>query len=185
MKTSEDTFKKLRNENQLQISLRRKTARRVPMHSSVDNREAGYRLIVENLPSLWNNYDQIMNTPELYFSEVDGAYISVAFIGFNDPNLYLGDLLTLWKYGHWTQICEVCGHTKYIFGAAGSPLSGSGGGWGVCAGCDSTEIVKQGRFFDKYPKPMREFCTKCIPENCNPFAIEKVIEMISSVAVKK
>jgi len=180
MEKSSSVLDSSRNNNQLQLKIQLKRPSR-NKSSRVNRSIPGddlFRIIVENLPILWKHYDEIVERPELYFSEIDGASINMAFIGFNDPKLYLGDLLVLWKNGHWIQPCDICGEPAYVFRVAGSPLSGSGGGTGFCQSCNAIATSKKGgQLVAKYVNPMREFCTKVSPEGCQPLEVEAVLEM--------
>ena len=49
--------------------------------------------------------------------------------------LPLGLLLDFWQWNQFTEMCSVCDSKVYLYGAGGSPLSGSGSMWGICIGC--------------------------------------------------
>ncbi|HPS31222.1 MAG TPA: helix-turn-helix transcriptional regulator [bacterium] len=90
--------------------------------------------VIDSLPFLFRHFDRIVCDPDYYFIPMPGSCFSAAYMK-SRPELYLGELLTLWKNGKWTSECSVCGGTVYITGAGGSPLSGSGSGWGYCSKC--------------------------------------------------
>ena len=142
-----------------------------------------HREIINNLPLFWDHFDEIINTPNLYFTSLRNSYFSCAFITFRDNKVYLGDLLTLWKNSEWLDTCPECGQTRYAFAAGGSPLSGSGGGQGLCAGCGDTYIKIIGKGFSRsFLDPFRKLCTKQKWEDLKPFKIETILEVIKTTA---
>ena len=56
-----------------------------------------YVKLIQKLPLLFVHFEEIMNTPEYYFLPMIGASVSSAWIGRARTNLYLGEVLTLWK----------------------------------------------------------------------------------------
>lgn len=98
-----------------------------------------YLKIIDQLPLLYKNFDLILNDPTLYFIPINNTYVGAAYFGMVKGELVLGEILKLWKDGDWVGKCHNCGNeTAYIFAAGGSPLSGSGSGWGVCSNCKKT-----------------------------------------------
>lgn len=107
---------------------------------SLDTPEArkSYRLtLLDAYPLLLNFYDEILNTPELYSVEIKTTWFGTVVTG--NTSLFLGDFLQFWQDEPWHRNCPTC-HTQtlFIFGAGGSPLSGSGGGGGICTKCKET-----------------------------------------------
>lgn len=56
--------------------------------------------IFSNLAFYQENYLTILNTPETYFTEVEGAFIDL--FPFKKQHLFLGDLLQLWFSEKWS-----------------------------------------------------------------------------------
>ena len=60
--------------------------------------------IFSNLPAYKDQYLNILHSTELYYTEVEGAFIHVW--PFKKQALYLGDLLQLWFAEKWTVTLE-------------------------------------------------------------------------------
>ena len=67
------------------------------------------------------------------------AFLSMAYAG--GGYLPLGTLLCFWQQDRFTDTCEECEGKVYLYGAGGSPLSGSGSMWGRCAQCHKGKKV--------------------------------------------
>ncbi len=127
-----------------------------------------YRLaLVDSFPLLLKYHDEARKNPELYYIPVETTLFSCAY--FTNTKLYFGELLTLWQDEPWHTTCPECNtQSLFIFGAGGSPLSGSGSGWGVCSHCrkDIFGIQPFSHFFGSYltkdpgPKQLKESSLK-------------------------
>lgn len=86
---------------------------------------------------LLKHADRLLANPRHREVAVPGGFVSIAYIG--GSALHLGTLLRLWQSGTagWSGTCSRCGGKFVILGYGGSPLSGGGSGWGVCACCDA------------------------------------------------
>jgi len=120
-------------------------------HNSLEKPEdlLHYKLtLIDAVPSLLKFYDEIFDNPELYYVPIEGVGFGSSITG--STQLFLGDLLTLWQDEPWHTTCPKCNsQSLFIFGAGGSPLSGSGSAWGVCRECreDIHGITPFGKFF--------------------------------------
>lgn len=56
--------------------------------------------IFSNLEFYKENYLNILNSPDTYFTEVDGAFVDL--FPFKQQHLFLGDLLQLWFSEKWS-----------------------------------------------------------------------------------
>lgn len=101
-----------------------------------------YRLrVLAEYPLLLKFRDEILNNPELYAVEIKTTWFGSTVTG--DSPLFLGDFLQFWQHEPWHRNCPKCNtKTLFIFGAAGSLLSGSGSGSGVCTKCKEELSVK-------------------------------------------
>ena len=119
-----------------------------------------------------------MEIDRYYFCPAYDSWISSAFVGRKRGELYIGELLQLWKAGSWTNECPQCGGIVYLTNAGGSPLSGSGGGWGVCGNCKENiyEILPFGKFFGQIMKlPFRE-----MPKGINFISFENLLNELEN-----
>ncbi len=131
--------------------------------NSCDAQEAckRYRLsLIDSFSLLLNYYDEILENSELYYVPVKEIRFGSTVTG--DAKLFLGDLLTMWQGEPWRTNCPKCNsQSLFIFGAGGSPLSGSGSAWGVCRECrESVDGIRPfGDFFAavmrKRPRPKK------------------------------
>jgi len=143
--------------------------------NSFDAQEArkSYQLsLIDSFSLLSNYYDEILDNPELYYVPVNEIRFGSSITG--STKLFLGDLLTLWQDEPWHTTCPKCNsQSLFIFGAGGSPLSGSGSAWGVCKKCrKSVDGVRPfGKFFGavlrKRPRPKKK--------GASSLTIEKVL----------
>lgn len=100
-----------------------------------------YRLrVLATYPLLLKFRDEILNNPELYAVEIKTTWFGTTLT--RDTPLFLGDFLQFWQDEPWRRNCPKCNtKTLFIFGAAGSLLSGGGGGGGVCTKCKEEHSV--------------------------------------------
>lgn len=118
------------------------------LFDSQEVRKSYQLTLIDAFSLLSNYYDEILDNPELYYVPVNETHFGSAITG--STQLFLGDLLTLWQGEPWHTVCSKCNsQSLFIFGAGGSPLSGSGSAWGVCRKCrESVDVVRPfGNFF--------------------------------------
>jgi transcriptional regulator with XRE-family HTH domain len=135
--------------------------------------------IITLLPELFIYFNEIKNTCELYFATVPAARISVLFSGKPESDLYLGELLTLWKNGNWRTVCSSCKGELFIFSAGGSPLSGSGSAVGICRECGQQFCTNQNGKFTRLHSALSTLNKKQKPKNCIPVTIEQIITVLT------
>ena len=131
------------------------------IENSLETREErlSYRLaLVDYFPHLLKYYDEARKNSEIYYIPVETTLFSCAYLA--NTKLHFGDLLTLWQSEPWHTTCPECNsQSLFIFGAGGSPLTGSGSAWGVCCQCrkDISGIQPFSKFFgsmaEKAPGP--------------------------------
>jgi hypothetical protein len=93
------------------------------------------RALVDHFPLILEKGDQIRGEEGMSNALItERAFISVAYVGLCGY-LPLGLLLDYWRRGKFTDTCGECGETVLLYGAGGSPLSGSGSMWGSCGRC--------------------------------------------------
>jgi hypothetical protein len=93
------------------------------------------RVLVDHFPLILEKAEWIRREEGLRNALItERAFVSVAYVG---PCGYLplGLLLDYWQQGKFTDVCGECGETVFLYGAGGSPLSGSGSMWGACGQC--------------------------------------------------
>jgi hypothetical protein len=139
-----------------------------------------YLLLMENMDFLMENYEILIDTPDYYFSPVPGAWISSAFVSRSRGELFLGDLLTLWKNDLWTSLCPECGDSVYLLNAGGSPLSGRGGASGICKGCRT--MIYHIQPFGKYFGQIMQLKVLETPEDLNSISLQDIICLINITA---
>jgi len=135
-----------------------------------------YVKLIQKLPLLFVHFEEIMNTPEYYFLPLIGASVSSAWIGRARTNLYLGEVLTLWKNQSWVGTCNQCQGKVYVTRIGGSVLSGCGYGRGFCVNCMGMEEVQERFrpfFFPLIKLPIRE-----LPEDLDFITIDTLIERL-------
>ncbi len=147
----------------------------VAENSSDTEARKSYQLsLVDSFPLLSKYYDEILDNPELYYVPINEIHFGSSITG--STKLFLGDLLTLWQDEPWHTTCPKCNsQSLFIFGAGGSPLSGSGSAWGVCKKCRENigGVRPFGKFFGavlslkKHPRPKQV--------KASSLTIEKVI----------
>ena len=132
-----------------------------------------YLSVIENLPFLYSKYEEIMNTDKYYFCPAFDSYFGTAYISIGRFELYIGELLQLWKDNKWKNECPQCRGTVYITNAGGSPLSGAGSGWGTCEGCKTNiyGITPFRKFFHE----IRELPRREIPEDLEFISFETML----------
>jgi len=162
----------IQNDNSLGLSEQSAVAK-----NSLDTQEArkSYRLsLIDSLPLLSNYYDEVFGNPELYYVPVNEIRFGSTITG--STKLFLGDLLTLWQDEPWHTTCPKCNsQSLFIFGAGGSPLSGSGSAWGVCKKCrENIDGVRPfGNFFGAVLGLKK--CTRPKRVKASSLTIEQVI----------
>ena len=138
--------------------------------------------LIDALPTLFHYIDEFKSIDSLYFIELEDTVFSSAYIG--NSKIYLGDLLTLWQKGEWQDRCSNCGGIRYAFSAGGSPLSGSGSGWGVCSGCrQNVTQIKPCHFGSYYLFPYRKNRNWAKPDNLNVGTLENVLEIANRIKI--
>ena len=91
-------------------------------------------LLQAHLPSILAHSDRIRADSEMRYALIsEHALAGGAYIG--GGYLPLGLLLEFWQRDKFTEKCSACGGRAYLYGAGGSPLSGSGSMRGICIGC--------------------------------------------------
>jgi len=112
-----------------------------PQVLSKEDRQEMFMLFRENFDLFLKYDDLIINTPEFFHCSFGSGFISVAYLG--GYPVSLGALLQLWKTGEWVVVCNQCQGKLYLYGAGGSPLSGSNSCCGICKECKtvSTKIL--------------------------------------------
>ncbi len=141
---------------------------------AVRDRLSFYLSLIDKLPFLYENYEKIIEDDRYYFCSVPDAYVSTAFIGRERDELYLGELLVLWKNGDWIAECPECGGRVYITNIGGSPLSGRGSAWGVCNGCK--KFVYKITPFSRYFRQVIKVPIRRIPEFLSPVSFETLLK---------
>ncbi|HMA99982.1 MAG TPA: hypothetical protein VKS21_03250 [Spirochaetota bacterium] len=90
-------------------------------------------------PVIWEEKEKIINTPNMYYTHLPFAFISMAYIG--GDSIPLGALLSLWQLGLFTRPCpgpdkqQECEGQILVTKAGGSPLSGTCRSYGFCPVC--------------------------------------------------
>ncbi len=132
-----------------------------------------YLSVIENLPFLYSNFEKIKETDKYYFCPAYDSYFGTSLISIGRTELYIGELLELWKSNKWKSECPKCGGTVYITNAGGSPLSGAGGGWGTCEGCKTNigGITPFRKFFHE----IRELPRREIPDDLEFVSFETML----------
>lgn len=100
-----------------------------------DSANAGRNLTGDEIQMLLRHFGRIEQETDFQAATVPTAITSIAYIGSYEIPLIV--LLRLWKEEDkgWIIYCPHCGGTAAIHGYGGSPLSGSGSGWGTCLDC--------------------------------------------------
>ena len=135
-----------------------------------------YLSVIKNLPLLYKNIDKIMNSEKYYFCPASDSYFISGIVGRGRNELYLGELLQLWKDDKWKSECPKCGGTIYITNAGGSALSGSGSASGICKDCK--EIIYGITPFGKYFREILELPKRKIPEDLKYISFETMLTLI-------
>ena len=138
-----------------------------------------YLSVIENLPFLYSNFEKIKETDKYYFCPAYDSYFGASIISLGRTELYIGELLELWKNDKWKSECPECGSTVYITNAGGSPLSGAGGGWGTCDNCRKNigGITPFRKFFHE----LRELPRRKIPEDLEFISFETMIRELKNI----
>ncbi|MDA3810674.1 MAG: hypothetical protein PF518_10170 [Spirochaetaceae bacterium] len=134
--------------------------------------------LMENLEFLLDNFEKIKTTPEYYFCPVPDSWLGAAYISRGRSELYLGELLSLWKNGDWLGLCPECGDTVFLTNAGGSPLSGSGSAWGICKDCK--KMVYGIKPFGKYFRQIVKLPFIVLPEGLVMLSLTNVLEELRS-----
>ncbi|MEA1911857.1 MAG: hypothetical protein U9N32_09335, partial [Spirochaetota bacterium] len=133
-----------------------------------------YLTVIENLPFLYSNYDEIMNTEKYFFCPAYDSDFGAGIIGRGRYELYIGELLQLWKNDKWKSECPKCGGTVYITNAGGSALSGNGSAWGTCEGCKKN--IYGIKPFRKFFHEILELPKRKIPEDLKFISFETMLK---------
>jgi hypothetical protein len=124
-------------------------------HISAENRQEEIKVVCENFEVILKNFKRIVENEQYFFCQIGAAYLSTAWIGPDGP-IPLGALVLLWQKGKLIKECPDCGGNVYVFGAGGSPLSGTTSWWGVCRRCAGWKSQRRGIGFGTICVPIRE-----------------------------
>jgi len=139
-----------------------------------------HRVVTDNVPLFLANIDFILSDDRFYFARLQGSYFSAAYVGWYRTEVYLGELLQLWEKGDWIEKCPTCGGDAYLISAAGSVLSGCGGGTVFCTHCEASGHLRKS--FGKFYGALREIPRRDLPDGLVAFSVEAVFEYLKELS---
>lgn len=117
------------------------------------------KVLCEHFEVILKNFKKILENEQYFFCQIGAAFLSMPWIGPDGP-IPLGVLVLLWQKRKLIKKCPDCGGKVYVFGAGGSPLSGTHGWWGVCRICAGKKSQRGGSGFRIIWMPIQEMLKK-------------------------
>lgn len=110
--------------------------------SENEPRAEEFKVFIEHLELVLKNQTKILDTPDLFFSNLAFAWCSWPYIDGDGP-LCIGYLFKGWEDGILCETCPKCKGQVLVVSFSGSPLSGRNDWTGVCVQCNKSQSHDQ------------------------------------------
>ena len=126
---------------------------------SAEKREEEIKVLCQHFEVILKNFKKILENEQYFFCQIGAAFLSIPFIRPDGP-IPLGVLVLLWQKRKLIKKCPDCGGKVYVFGAGGSPFSGTHSWWGICRRCSIEKSQRSGSDFHVIFAPIMEMLKK-------------------------